>query len=88
MKSHGLQYLEHKFKDFQNGGSWAPCDCVSPSRIAIIIPFRDREEHFLILLNNLIPFLQRQKKAFRIFLVEQVGFQSINIYIFKKYYLM
>ena len=54
------------------GGSWKPCDCGSQSKVAILIPFRDRSSHLNVLLNNLIPFLQYQKRDFTIFVIEQV----------------
>ena len=54
------------------GGHWSPCDCIPSARLAIIIPFRERYPHLSILLNNLIPFLQYQRKDFRFFVVEQV----------------
>ena len=54
------------------GGSWKPCDCGSQSKVAILIPFRDRSSHLSVLLNNLIPFLQYQKRDFTIFVIEQV----------------
>ena len=54
------------------GGRWKPCDCRPRSKLALIIPFRDRFEHLSSLLNNIIPFLQYQRRHFQIFLVEQV----------------
>jgi hypothetical protein len=54
------------------GGYWRPSRCISKQKVAIIIPFRDREEHLCILLRNLIPILIVQQLEFRIFVVEQV----------------
>ena len=54
------------------GGQWRPCDCKSNSKLAIIIPFRERYPQLYILLNNLIPFLEYQGRDFRFFVVEQV----------------
>jgi hypothetical protein len=54
------------------GGYWKPSRCISRQRVAIIIPFRDREEHLCILLKNLLPILILQQLEFRIFVVEQV----------------
>ncbi|XP_061183111.1 beta-1,4-galactosyltransferase 4-like isoform X2 [Saccostrea echinata] len=50
------------------GGHWIPTECRSTRRVAIIIPFRDREEHLCILLKNLIPILMVQQTEFRIFI--------------------
>jgi len=62
------------------GGEWMPTHCVARYRLAIIIPFRDRDSHLRILLYNLLPILQRQMVHFQIFVVEQVSilFQQQN----------
>jgi hypothetical protein len=54
------------------GGYWRPSRCISKQKVAIIIPFRDREEHLCILLKNLLPILILQQLEFRIFVIEQV----------------
>jgi beta-1,4-galactosyltransferase 5 len=54
------------------GGYWRPTRCQSKQKIAIVIPFRDREEHLCVLLKNLIPILILQQLEFKIFVVEQV----------------
>ena len=58
----------------QAGGTWAPTDCVARHRVAIIIPYRDREQHLITLLYYLHPTLQRQQLDYRIYVVEQVRF--------------
>ena len=57
---------------WQLGGEWKPASCVARYRMAVIIPFRDRDAHLIALLRHLIPLLQRQMIHFRIFVVEQV----------------
>ena len=42
------------------------------TRVAILIPFRKREEHLQILLNNLHPFLYNQQLDYTVYVVEQV----------------
>ena len=79
--------------DLETGGVWRPRDCTATSKIALIIPLIDREEHLKIFLRNIIPFLRNQKIEFAIFVVEQVSkfyyfiyhsLQSlINIFVFK-----
>ena len=54
-----------------SGGSWAPCDCAPRQTLAIIVPYRNRLQHLHVFLNNIIPFLQFQRQAFTIFIVEQ-----------------
>ena len=55
-----------------SGGRWVPRWCVPRQRVAIIVPFRDRESHLGVFLNVLHPFLQRQLVDYTIFVVEQV----------------
>ena len=55
------------------GGQWRPCDCKAKSKLALIIPFRNRHQHLYVFLNNIIPFLQYQKRHFRIIVAEQVS---------------
>ena len=57
----------------QEGGYWKPQHCLSRDRVAIIIPFRDRQTHLLVLLKYLIPLLQRQQQEYWLFVVEQVS---------------
>ena len=68
--------FEEVFKnnsEVQPGGYWKPKDCYARDRVAIVIPFRDREAHLRILLKYLHPLLQRQQIEYKIFVVEQVG---------------
>ena len=64
------------------GGQWRPCDCKTKSKMALIIPFRNRHPHLYILLNNLIPLLQYQKRDFRIYVIDQVNCSQVNSRVF------
>src|SRR6218665_1808206 len=57
--------------DVRMGGEWMPDNCVPHTRLAIIIPCRDRDSHLRILLRHLYPILKRQQLHFRIFVVDQ-----------------
>ncbi|KAK3595596.1 hypothetical protein CHS0354_009552 [Potamilus streckersoni] len=52
------------------GGRYIPDNCVSRERTAIIIPYRDREDHLDILTRHLHNILQRQQLQYRIFVIE------------------
>ncbi|XP_078264751.1 beta-1,4-galactosyltransferase 4-like [Rhinoraja longicauda] len=54
-------------------GMFAPQECHSLQRVAILIPFRNREKHLLYLLEHLHPFLQRQLVDYGIFIINQAG---------------
>lgn len=58
------------------GGRYKPRNCLSRNRVAIIVPYRDRETHLKILMQNLHPFLQRQQLDYRIYVIEMVGIQN------------
>ena len=54
-----------------DGGCWEPTDCIPRVKTAIIVPYKDREEHLKRLLYYLHPFLQRQQIGYCIFVAEQ-----------------
>lgn len=57
--------VEDRLRPFLLPGGWfRPVECNAKDRVAIIIPFRDREEHLPILLKNLHPMLMRQQGLF------------------------
>ncbi|XP_013383723.1 beta-N-acetyl-D-glucosaminide beta-1,4-N-acetylglucosaminyl-transferase-like [Lingula anatina] len=67
------------FKEVATGGQWAPTSCKPRDHVAIIIPYRDRQEHLDILLQNLHPFLQSQKCHYQIFVIEQALPEPYNL---------
>lgn len=62
----------------QLGGHWEPALCIAKHKVAIIIPYRDRENHLNTLLNRLHPMLQKQLLSYQIFVVEQFGNDTFN----------
>ena len=67
-----LAELEQQHSELSPGGSWSPPSCIARHRVAVIIPFRDRQRHLRILLAILHPMLQRQMLHYTVFVVEQV----------------
>lgn len=61
------------------GGHFHPPDCRARHRVAVIVPYRDREEHLRILVHNLHPILIRQQLDYAIFVVELVSFWWIAL---------
>ncbi|MEE6519212.1 hypothetical protein FKM82_030823, partial [Ascaphus truei] len=55
----------------QFGGHGKPQLCQARQKIAIIIPFRNREPHLKIWLHYMHPFLTRQEGDYGIYVVEQ-----------------
>ena len=60
--------------DIESGGQWRPSNCRARHKVALIVPYRDRESHLRIFLNHIHPFLQHQQLDYGIYLVEQVGY--------------
>ncbi|CAH1799029.1 unnamed protein product [Owenia fusiformis] len=60
------------------GGQWRPHHCTARHRVAVIVPYRDRESHLTVLLSHLHPILQRQLLDYRIYVVEQAGQKTFN----------
>jgi hypothetical protein len=53
-------------------GHYKPLNCTPVKKVAIIVPYRDRESQLKIFLNNVIPRIYRQQLEFGIYIVEQV----------------
>ena len=64
------EYLSNS--TIQVGGHWSPSHCTARFRVAIIIPYRNREMQLRIFLNVMHPFLQKQQLDYQIFLIEPV----------------
>lgn len=60
------------------GGVYVPTDCIPRSKVAIIIPFRNRTSHLETLLYHLHPLLQRQQICYSIYVIEQYGEDIFN----------
>ena len=69
-----LNEVEEKLKPLgiEFGGRWSPSECKSKFSVAIIVPYRNREENLHIFLKHLHPFLIKQRVKYGIFLVEPI----------------
>ncbi|XP_063302603.1 beta-1,4-galactosyltransferase 4-like isoform X1 [Pelobates fuscus] len=59
-------------------GMYRPESCQAQQKVAIIIPFRNRERHLLYMLNHLHPFLQRQQLEYGIYIIHQARNEKFN----------
>ena len=64
--------IEARHQDLLSGGRWTPTNCSANHRVAILVPYRDRDAHLKIFLAHMHPFLQRQLLEYTIYVVEQV----------------
>lgn len=62
----------------QPGGQYTPSECSARDRVAIIVPYRDREQHLPVFLKNLHPFLMKQQIEYGIYIVEQAAGSQFN----------
>jgi hypothetical protein len=78
--------LEKKYSsDFlsDSGGHWKPPHCKSHSKVAVIIPYRNREKHLRLFLNHMHSFLRKQLLDYAIYVIEEVTlkFKSVLLSI-------
>ena len=66
------------FPQLEPGGRWHPSECEARHKVAIIVPYRDREPHLRAFLLNIHKFLQKQQIEYGIYIVEQSGNQPFN----------
>lgn len=64
--------IESKYTMVSNG-SHHPENCSARHKVAILVPFRDRESHLRIFLNHMHAFLMKQQLEYAIYVVELVG---------------
>ena len=62
----------------KNGGESAPKSCKSRHRVALIVPYRDREINLLVFLRNIHPFLVKQQIHYGIYLIEPIANITFN----------
>lgn len=60
------------------GGRFQPSQCEALQKVAIIIPFRNREEHLKYWLYYLHPILQRQQLDYGVYVINQDGEETFN----------
>uniref|UniRef100_A0A0R3RJQ2 Beta-1,4-N-acetylgalactosaminyltransferase n=1 Tax=Elaeophora elaphi TaxID=1147741 RepID=A0A0R3RJQ2_9BILA len=70
--------IERLNPHLEPGGHGKSKSCLSRHRVAIIIPYRDREAHLRILLHNLHSLLTKQQLDYAIFVVEQHENETFN----------
>ncbi|KAL4233098.1 Beta-1 [Mactra antiquata] len=70
--------IEEENSNLRPGGRYQPPDCVARNRVAVIIPYRDRDIHLKIFMRNIHPFLQNQQLDYGIFVVEMAQNITFN----------
>ncbi|XP_064358151.1 beta-1,4-galactosyltransferase 1 isoform X2 [Dromaius novaehollandiae] len=73
-----LEEVARTNPEVRTGGHFAPKDCTALQKVAIIIPFRNREEHLKYWLYYLHPILQRQQLDYGVYVINQDGEEEFN----------
>ncbi|XP_059089205.1 beta-1,4-N-acetylgalactosaminyltransferase bre-4-like isoform X1 [Tigriopus californicus] len=73
-----MSEIEQLYPHLQPGGRYKPPNCTSRHRVAIIVPFRAREDHLRTFLLNIHSFLKKQLLDYGIFIIEQYGDGPFN----------
>ncbi|XP_072549058.1 beta-1,4-galactosyltransferase 1 [Salminus brasiliensis] len=73
-----LELVRKENPALQNGGRFKPKDCIALQKVAIIIPFRNRDEHLKFWLYYLHPILQRQQLDYGVYIINQDGDDTFN----------
>lgn len=73
-----LEQIKKDNPNLQLGGRFKPKDCVAQQKVAIIIPFRKRDEHLKYWLYYLHPILQRQQLDYGVYVINQDGDETFN----------
>lgn len=73
-----LDWVEKRYPEVQWGGHYVPPNCTANHKVAIIVPYRDRQQHLAVFLNHMHPFLMKQQIEYGIFIIEQEGNKDFN----------
>ncbi|XP_053180216.1 beta-1,4-galactosyltransferase 1 isoform X2 [Scomber japonicus] len=68
-----LDQIKKENPRLEAGGRFRPADCEALQKVAIIIPFRKRDEHLKFWLYYLHPILQRQQLDYGVYVINQDG---------------
>jgi len=79
--AHPINWVVSKHVEVNNGGTWRPTDCEPKQKVAVLVPYRDRDEDLRIFLHNIHPFLRAQLLEYTVYLIEQVPVLSLWVII-------
>ncbi|KAG7454155.1 beta-1,4-galactosyltransferase 2 [Solea senegalensis] len=73
-----MERVQKENPNVTDGGRYTPPDCRPRWKVAIIIPFRHRENHLKYWLHYLHPILRRQRIDYGIYIINQLGEETFN----------
>lgn len=69
-------------------GLWGPTDCKPDEKLAIIVPYRNRDVHLRLFVKHMHEFLRRKQLMYTIFVINQVSLYVIKIYMICSIYII
>uniref|UniRef100_A0A8C5T313 Galactosyltransferase N-terminal domain-containing protein n=1 Tax=Laticauda laticaudata TaxID=8630 RepID=A0A8C5T313_LATLA len=75
-----LKNVEKENPELREGGHYTPKDCKALQKVAIIIPFRNRDEHLKYWLFYLHPILQRQQLDYGVYVINQRHVRDVSFF--------
>ncbi|OCU00347.1 hypothetical protein XELAEV_18006120mg [Xenopus laevis] len=73
-----LEDIRKTNPDVTDGGHYIPKNCKALQKVAIIIPFRNRDDHLKYWLHYMHPILQRQQLDYGVYVINQDGDKTFN----------
>ncbi|OCT97447.1 beta-1,4-galactosyltransferase 1 [Xenopus laevis] len=73
-----LEDIRKTNPDVTEGGCYRPKNCKALQKVAIIIPFRNRDDHLKYWLHYMHPILQRQQLDYGVYVINQDGEKTFN----------
>ena len=55
-----LERIADRYPELEPGGRFKPSNCTARHRVAVIVPYRAREDHLRAFVLNIHPFLKKQ----------------------------
>lgn len=65
-------------KNLELGGKWSPKHCKARHRVAIVVPYKDRQDNLNCFMHHMHSFLQTQELEYQLFVVEQTNDNLFN----------
>ncbi|XP_062617600.1 beta-1,4-galactosyltransferase 1-like [Saccostrea cucullata] len=65
-----LEDTLQKYRYVKCGGQFRLANCEARQKVALLVPFRDRQEHLTIFINHMHPFLMRQQLEYKIYIID------------------
>ncbi|XP_076118099.1 beta-1,4-galactosyltransferase 6-like isoform X4 [Mytilus galloprovincialis] len=63
---------------YMDDGHYRPQHCTAVQKVAIVIPYRNRQKQLKVFLNNILPRIKRQQLEFVIYVIEQKSGMPFN----------